>query len=285
MSQFVSNWIKNHPNYWMYPKDGNSKITLWNIIRSFTGVFRTLPDFIIIGVQKGGTTSLYNYLIEHPDIFPALHKEIHFFDRNFHRGINWYRANFAFLLVKYFRKIQNKIFITGEATPDYLLHEATPKKIKDTLPSTKFLVVLRNPIDRAYSHYNMRVNTGDEKLPFEEAIEKESKRIKNGGIDFVHFSYLHRGHYADHLEKWFNLFPKKQFLIVETSQLEKNFQPTYDQICNFLGVPIFKLDFKKHHVGKYSNQLSPHTRKELSEYFKPHNEKLYKLLGTTFDWD
>ena len=283
--KFISNWVKKHPNYWMYPKDGSSKISLWDITRSFTGIFRTFPDFIVIGVQKGGTTSLYNYLIEHPDIYPALHKEIHFFDRNYHRGLNWYRANFPLSITKNIKKIQNKDFVTGEATPDYLLHDSVSQKIKETIPSTKLIAVLRNPIDRAYSHYNMRVNTGDEKLSFEEAIKKEPERINKGGHDHVLFSYLHRGHYAQHLKNWLNLFSQKQLLVIETSQLEKNFQKTYDDVCSYLGISSFKLNFKKHHVGKYSNKLNPNTRKELSEYFKPHNEKLYKLIGINFDWD
>jgi len=284
--KFASDWIKDHPNLWMYPKDGKSKINFGDICRALTGTFRINPDFIIIGVQKGGTTSLSNYLIQHPSIHPALHKEIHFFDRHFERGLNWYKANFPTQFQKYiFKNLQNKEFLTGEATPDYIFHEFVPNHIRKELPNVKLVVTLRNPVDRAYSHYNMRVSTGDEKLSFEQALTKENERIIKGGHDLVLFSYRKRGLYAEQLLNWMNYFPKEQFFIVEINELEKNPQVVYNEICNFLNIKKIKLNFKKHHVGKYKEKMKSETRKSLLEFFKPHNEKLYKLLGRNFMWE
>ena len=118
-----------------------------------------LPDFIIIGCQRGGTTSLYNYITSHPDVEPASQKELHFFDYNFDKGLDWYKDQFP----------DNKI--TGETSPYYIIHPHAPRRIAQAKPDVKILILLRNPGDRAYSHYNLEVKIGHEKLSFEDAIK------------------------------------------------------------------------------------------------------------------
>ena len=121
----------------------------------------TKPNFLIIGAQRCGTTSLYNYLIQHPQIVPSSKKEVHFFDLNFHLGQSWYE--------KHFPEVSDNI-LTGEASPYYIFHPLCPKRIFDYDPSVKLIVILRNPIDRAYSHYRHIVRLGHEPLKFEDAL-------------------------------------------------------------------------------------------------------------------
>src|SRR5689334_8975756 len=122
--------------------------------RNSTSQLRLLPDFIIIGAQKGGTTSLYNYLIEHPLIKSARRKEVHYFDRNFHKGVSWYKAFFPTSLEKYYAEnILKKDFITGEGSPEYLFYPHCAEKAVRVLPQAKIIALLRNPVDRAYSQY------------------------------------------------------------------------------------------------------------------------------------
>src|SRR5437868_6286833 len=119
--------------------------------RATTNWMRLVPDFIIIGAQKGGTTSLYNYLITHPGIAPIYVKEPHFFDTSFSKGLVWYRSHFPTRLEKYYAQHFHKLdFITGEASPYYLFHPLAPERVAKTLPHVKLILVLRNPVDRAY---------------------------------------------------------------------------------------------------------------------------------------
>src|SRR5579885_2674785 len=137
--------------------------------RTITSSIRLLPDFIIIGTQRGGTTSLYAYLGQHPQIAPAVIKEVHFFDNNYERGVGWYRTQFPFLIEKSIAKnIGQQNFITGEASPYYLFHPHVPERAAKVVPGAKLIVLLRNPIDRAYSHYYHEVELGHEKLSFEQ---------------------------------------------------------------------------------------------------------------------
>lgn len=261
-----------------------------------TGPMRVLPDFIVIGCQKCATTSLYDYLIQHPDISAATEKEIHFFDSNYNVGITWYRSFFPTVFFKKFSKIKQRKFVTGEASPMYIFNPVVPKRMSKILPDVKLIAILRNPIDRAYSHYNMQVKNGYETLSFEEAIKNEEKRIEGErekeerdenyvGINLRDFSYLSRGRYAEQLNLWMNYFPKDQFLIIRTEDLEENPTHAMNEIFKFLDLQPYEIrNPPKMNVGEYQTMNSS-TRKTLIEYFKPYNEKLYKLLNKNFDWD
>src|SRR5947209_20310719 len=147
-------------------------------LRAGTHPLRMMPDFIIIGTMRGGTTSLYSYLTTHPHIGSAYMKEVHFFDVYYSKGIGWYRSQFPSSIQKYYAEyVQKQQFITGEASPYYLFHPHAPKRITKFLPQVELIVLLRNPVSRAYSHYSHEVAGGHEKLSFEEAIECEQERI------------------------------------------------------------------------------------------------------------
>jgi len=285
----ITLWFLQHPNFWTNP------FSISSIFRALTGKFRTLPDFIIIGAAKSGTTSLYDYLSQHPSVHSALWKEIYFFDRYFPRGINWYRSNFQYKIQKLFStKILKKKFLTGEATPTYFHHPLTAKRISEFLPNIKLIVLLRNPIDRAYSHYQMEKKLGYEELTFEEAINSETSRLEGESEKMFKdlnyfsfkrqiFSYVTTGFYADHLELWMKYFPKNQLLIINSQDLEKNTDKIFQEVLIFLELNPYIAKFKNHNVGKY-DKIKENTKKILIDKFELENKKLYKLINKNFNW-
>ena len=266
---------------------------------SLTGCFHTLPDFLIIGFVKCGTTSMYQYLMNHPDIHRSSGKEIDYFDRFYSRGINWYKVKFPLKSKKFFIKnISKRKFLTGEATPRYIEHPHALKRIQKTLPNAKFIILMRNPVDRAYSHYNMNMTSELEYLSFEDALKKEKKRIQGRyekmqkiedyySWDYDIFGYLEHGIYVKYLKKWMDVFPKEQFLILETEEFKKNTSEVYNKTLKFLNLPKHTLEeYTFHKKLEYkTKKINPETRKQLIEFFKPHNEELYTLIGRNFHWD
>jgi len=265
--------------------------------QAMTCRFRVLPHFIVIGAQKCGTTSMYKYLIKHPSIISAYRNEVHYFDQNFKKGICWYRSNFpSSLYMKYFQKISKNIHITGEASPYYIFHPLVPKRVFDLLPKIKLIALLRNPVDRAYSHYNHEMRKGRETLTFKDAIDKETERLSGESRKMLRnknyysynhhrYSYLARGIYINQLKVWMDFFPKEQILIIKSEDLFNKTQEIMNQVTDFLNLPQRKMsDNKKYNVFKYQ-KMDPKVRIRLSNYFRPHNQRLYKYLDRDFGWD
>jgi len=300
-----SNQLSYSIRKYLIPKIMNHKNThklttnLYQQYCKITSKFHVLPDFYIIGGQKCGTTSLFMYLSEHNLIHSAVAKDIRFFDKYFEKGIDWYRVYFPQSIQKCFVKnIIKENFLTCDATERYLDHPHVPKRIQKITPNAKFIILLRNPIDRAYSQHTRVSGTGRDPLSFEEAIEKEEERTKPEfkkmeenemywSGDYFRFSYLSRGIYVDKLERWFSVFPKEQFLIIQSEEFFKNTTEIYKQVLKFLDLSDFKLpEYKQIGKAKYKQpKMNSETRKKLVEYFKPHNERLYEFLGRRFDWD
>ena len=251
----------------------------WN----FDNVAR--PNFIIIGSQKSGTTSLASYISQHPQVLPAIKKETHFWSREFNQGIDWYLAHFPPI-----PKSQN--LITGEATPNYLVTDKIPERIYSLLPNIKLLVILRNPVDRAFSQYHHWQRLNLEKRSFEVAINQELEILKTtpkqpqGDRKYWRLSgnYIGRGVYIEFIQKWMGLFPKKQFLILRGEDLYQTPDNTMKQVFDFLGLPEHKLaKYKKLNSGSYT-PISDLLRQRLSKYFQPHNQRLEEYLGIKFNW-
>lgn len=261
-----------------------------NLIFFISSPLRSLPNFFIIGAAKCGTTSLYNYLIQHPHVIRTHKKELYFFDRYYSYGLNFYRSNFPII----FHKKNFKKLSIGEATPTYIHHPLAALRLKKYFPKAKIIILLRNPVERAYSHYQMELKLGYENLSFEKALEEEQKRIE--GEDekmeknpFYYsykrqvFSYVTNGIYVNQLERWLEIFPKDQLLILSTEEFKKNTLKIFSHVLEFLNLSKITLDFNQYQKGEYSNMKSE-TRKNLVEFFKPYNEKLYLLLNKNFDW-
>lgn len=267
------------------------------IFHRVTGFIRVLPDFLIIGVSKGGTTSLYNYLIKNPCIAPALGKEISFFDDNFSKGVLWYKTNFPTLITKYQIKKNHQYFLTGEAA-DYLYHPLAPKRINELIPEVKMIALLRNPIDRAFSHYWQSVRKGREMESFQEVIERQLSDESAFQKDSYLFetlndlkinplnAYLSAGIYVDRIKRFYDIFNKEQILIIKSEDLFVNPETTVNVVTNFLNIPKWNLtNYPKYNYYEDQPQLDSEIRQRLSEYYKPHNERLYSLLGISFDWN
>ena len=273
------------------------------LYRGMTSPLRLLPNFLIIGTQRGGTTSLYNYLVERPGVAPAAVKELHFFDKKFHKGAAWYRAHFPTSVQKYaFEQTSKHHFVTGEASAYYLFHPHAPKRVAQLLPDTKFIVLLRNPVDRAYSQYNFEVDLGRESLSFEDALAAEEERIGKErermladehyvSINHSRYSYLARGLYADQLCTWMGFFPREQFLLLKSEDFFTDPASTLETVSMFLQLPRLQAHerTKKYKQHNYNNtpysSMNPATRERLIDYFEPHNRRLADFLGMTFEWD
>lgn len=281
-------------------RQGYRYIFGWGAKRLFgllTRSMRVLPDFIIIGAQRCGSTSLYNYLIKHQEIIPGLMKEVHFFDYHFQKGPGWYRSFFprSTTLHNPKRDHQEK-YITGEATPNYLFYPHAARRVHTTLPSVKLIVLLRNPVDRAYSHYNYEVKLGVEDLPFSEAIQREKTIIplENSKVmgdesyksfDYQNYSYLSRGKYIEQLEIWNKYFSMKDILVLKSEDLFFNPAQVLEKTYQFLGLKKYSFpDFEIYNSLTYQN-LDREQRNLLTAYFEPYNNRLYKFLGVNFEWE
>ncbi len=267
------------------------------IFRVLTASIRVLPDFIIIGAQRSGTTSLYSYLVAHPGVAPAFKKEVHFFDLNFRKGVGWYRGHFPTRVYRrWAERIRKHRILSGEATPYYLFHPHAPRRTFELVPRVRLLALLRNPVDRAYSHYQHERRRGRETLSFEEALAREAERL-NGemrrlladedydSFNHRHYSYLSRGIYIEQVRAWTALFPREQMLILKSEDLFDDPERVMKQVYDFLELPPWApAKWEKYHVEQYP-EMDASMRGRLLEYFRLHNEKLSQYLGVNFDWE
>jgi hypothetical protein len=250
-----------------------------------------LPDFVIIGAQKCGTTSLYRLLIRHPHVESAAVKELHYFDNLFDEDIEWYRQCFPQPRWKDGRRT-----ITGESTPYYLFHPNAAMRMAEVIPRARLIVLLRNPVDRAYSQYNQQVRNGREILKFEEAIEAEKRRLHGerekmledahyASFNYQHFSYLSRGIYVDQLLRWSEFFDDEQMLVLKSEDFFGRPLETLKLILDFLDLPDWKPEaLETRNKGGYEQEMDPVTRRQLAVFFEPHNRRLYEHLGVDFGW-
>ncbi|MDY7002794.1 MAG: sulfotransferase [Cyanobacteriota bacterium] len=237
---------------------------------------------MIIGQVKCGTSSLYSYLTQHPQILPAIKKEIHFWNNNFNKGINWYLAHFPSI-------DSGQNLITGEATPNYLESQKVAESLFQEFPNIKLIVLLRNPVDRAISQYYMFVKKGKEKRSVEKAILSEIESITrksniNSLNNFNISNYIKRSQYIEHLSQWMEIFPRNQFLIVKSEDLFVTPETTVDRVFQFLGVESYQLPkYPKVNPGKYP-PIPESMRQTMNDYFRPFNQQLEEYLDRKFNW-
>jgi Sulfotransferase domain len=247
---------------------------------------RALPDAMIIGAMKSGTSSLHYYLMQHPQVIAPLRKEVHYFDLNFERGESWYRANFG-------RAGQGGVNI--DSSPYYLFHPQVPQRARARVPDAKLIVLLRDPVRRAYSHYWHERDKGREPLSFEDAIaaepdriERDQERLARGEIQrseaHQYFSYLARGRYAEQLERWLNFYPREQLLILRFEELAADPLPVLNRSLGFLGLPLMQgAKLEPRNTRKYP-PIETATAERLREYFAPHVVALEVLLDERMHW-
>jgi hypothetical protein len=247
---------------------------------------RPLPDFLVIGAQKAGTTALYAYLRWHPGITGPSWKEVSFFDRHWWRGEAWYRGQFP---------LRAGERLVGEASPSYLFHPLAPGRARSLVPDAKLVALLRDPVDRAYSQYQHEVALGREPLSFEDALAAEDDRLA-GEVERLtedprafsrawwDHTYAARGRYAEQLERWLAVFPREQLLVVPTEELGERPAETYASILAFLGAEPYELSDYPRVFDRDYEPMRPETRAALAESFAEPNRRLEALLGRELRW-
>jgi hypothetical protein len=260
---------------------------VWTYGRA-TASARPLPDFLIIGAQKAGTTALYAYLRRHPAITGPSWKEVSYFDRHYGRGAAWYRGNFP-------NRVRARGKLVGEASPSYIFHPLGPERVKALVPEARLVALVRNPVDRALSHYHHEVALGREPLPFEDALDAEEDRLRGEkerlAADPSYFSrpwwshaYTSRGRYAEQLERWLAVFPREQLLIVPSEDLGSEPERTHARVLDFLGAAPHRLDVYPRVYERQYEAMSAETRERLAAEFEASNRRLYELLGRDLGW-
>ncbi len=245
------------------------------------------PGFLIIGAQKAGTTSLHAYLSAHPEVSPSTVKEVHYFDLSYHRGRRWYRAHF--------RHLRPGQVVAGETSPYYLYHPLVPRRVADDLPDAKLIALLRNPVDRAFSHHNHECALGFERLSFEQALEREPERLAGERERLVanpylssfahqHYSYLDRGRYAKQLQAWFESVDSARMLVLSAEELFDSPAATLARAQAFLELEPHRPADLVGRNGRVYSPLPGRSRRRLVGEFSTANESLFRLLDREMAW-
>lgn len=258
-------------------------------------LIKSRPDFLIIGVQRAGTTSVYKYLIQHPQI-SVTHpcRETYYFDieENYQKGFGWYLGHFPFKFQK-----QNKL--TFEASPSYLYYPQIPQRLKQDLGEIKMIVMLRNPAERAYSAWQMfhsyssnvhqHLKERADTRSFSEAIAEELNPESNTAK--YPYNYIDRGKYAHQLKNYYKYFHKENILVLQFEKIKTEFDQVLSQVCDFLEIDRFshnqlrELKEQKYAAAKYkTSDEDLAVMDKLAEYFLPFNEQLSQLLNSDYNW-
>lgn len=267
-----------------------------------TAAMRTDPDFLIIGAKRGGTTSLWFALTEHPQmmpLFPPLQelKSPHYFDINYHKGRSWYRSFFPTRRARAaFSDRTGLPAVAGEASPYYLFHPLAAQRIARDLPGVRLIVSLRDPVERLWSHYNERVAGHTEALGVVEAIDAEPERLRGeaerlvADPDYYSFhhdlsSYLVRGRYLEQLQPYLELFDRDQLLILRAEDYYENPLGELAKVTEHLSIEPFPPSAAVRHYNKLPRSSMPdELRARLIDYYRPHVHQLQEALDRDFDW-
>lgn len=276
------------------------------VLRSYgtaTSGLRCEPNFLIIGAKRGGTTSLYKYLMEHPSMLstfprPARVKGTYFFDENFDRGLEWYFSHFAFrtTVSAATRRLGQQAF-TGEASPYYLFHPLAAQRAAAVIPATKVIALLRNPIDRADSHFReRRANNTEPIADFAEALRAEPERLHGEdqkiledpsyrSVAHRHMSYAAQSEYDVAIQRWFDAFGRDNVLVERSEDLYAEPQAVFDRVCSHIGVDTATLADPRVFNAQPKSKLPAETIAFLAERLQPSVDRLEELLGHSMRWD
>jgi tetratricopeptide (TPR) repeat protein len=247
---------------------------------------RLPPSFFTIGTQKGGTTSLYYYLCEHPHIQPVAQKEIHFWSVEYDQGLAWYLAQFP-------PQSPDSRYITGEASPSYLDHPEAPARLHATCPNAKLILILRDPTERAVSHYYQHYKTRNLITPIEPFLKSELDFTRQYPPEFIpadrYATHLRgrlvsRGLYSTFVKRWLQYFSRDQILAIDSRELFSQTGLVLERVHRFLDLEPQPLDsYPVFNPGTYRH-ISPALENELRDFFRPHNVELMTILDLDFDW-
>ena len=203
-----------------------------------------LPNFLIVGAMRSGTTSLARYLDAHPQVFMAPTKEVRYFDRHYDEGLDWYRAHFAAAAGQP---------MVGEATQTYMYDRDAMERMADAVPDARLVAVLRDPVDRAYSHYWLNKARDREPLGFLEALEAEPARLARGDLDSRFFySYADRGRYVHQLRRLEKHYPRERLCVLLFDDLRDEPRSAYARVLEFLGARTYTPENLGRPVNSYT---------------------------------
>lgn len=290
--------IKDSSPRWV--RDSADRVT--RRLGIMTSSRRTLPDYLIIGSKRGGTTSLYNYLLRHPGVmrmFPAS-RDLKSTDYFFHRGRSetWYRSHFPTQRERE-RRADDLGYapVSGEASPYYCWDPRVAEFAREVAPAVKSILLMRDPVRRAWSHYQERVQNGVEPLDFLGALRAEDARLAEErhrmmqdptyySTTFDWYGYRSRGEYLSQIENWRTHFPDDQLLVLRSEDLYADTQATFDKVCAFLQLPAFEMPTRKtfNATWRTTDDVPSDAREILTAHFAPHNARLEQFLGFELGW-
>ncbi len=266
-----------------------------------TSSLRMGPDYLVIGAKRGGTTSMARWLLEHPDVrplFPAreTRKGTYYFDINYERGPAWYRSHFPTRRVHAMRsRAAGRRLLVGEATPYYLHHPHAPMRARRFAPEVKVIGLLRDPVERAYSHWVERTRNKVETLSFADAIAAEGERLSGqeqrmiddpsyNSFAHQHYSYVDQGRYARGVARWQEAFPADQVLFLRSEDMYADPAAVYDQVLDFLGLgPHTLTEFGAWNM-KPKEPVEPELMARIREELAPDIAAVEALLGRDMGW-
>lgn len=257
---------------------------------------RAMPNFIVIGAQKSGTTSMFSYLRQHPQIVRPVFKELYYFDRQYHRGLAWYGCNFpARSTMERLDDRHGRAHLTFEATATYIFDAQVPPRIAKDIDTRKFVALLRNPVDRAISAYWHARRMGRETRRLDEALkvdtewyEKERAFEQGTGPQpsgaAARPTYLRRGIYHEAVSVWRRHFLPEHLMVIQSEAMFADPRAVMARVFKFLDLPPTEsIDLEPQNVGRYDDS-DGEARRYLENFYRPHNEQLSQLCGTKFTW-
>ncbi|MCH7231442.1 sulfotransferase [Glycomyces sp. L485] len=264
-----------------------------------TSSSRILPGLLVCGGQRCGTTSLYRALAQHPAILkPVCHKGVHYFDTAYERGLAWYRAHFPTKAVA--RRIADHTGLAPvgfESSPYYLYHPLAARRFARDLPGVKVIVLVRDPVERAWSHHAHEVARDfDDIADFEAAVEAEPGRLLGAeqrlridpahySFDHQHHAYVARGRYTDYLEPLAQAVGRDRVLVLDSGEFFTRPEDVFERVLRFLGLPwLGEFAFARHNARGRPSPMSPALRRRLTDHYEPYDARLAEWLGRTPSW-
>jgi hypothetical protein len=263
---------------------------------------RPLPNFLVVGAKRGGTTSFLDWLREHPGVlglFPRAEQQkgLYFFDERYGLGEDWYRSHFPTDAAR-LRAARRLGYppVVGEASPYYLFHPLAAERAHALVPDALVLALLRDPVERAYSHWKERRRNGTEPLDFADALEAEAGRLAGEEDRLVsdptarsfahrHASYVAQGEYAPMLRRWFAAYGRDRVWVAASEDVFAAPQAALDDVHARLGLPEHRLDAPRALNAEPSPELDPGVRRELRTRLTPSIRATEALLGRTLPWE
>jgi hypothetical protein len=262
-----------------------------------TSGLRMLPDFLIVGASRSGTTSLHRALAAHPSVVtPLFHKGVHYFDVDYPRGLSWYRGHFPVHSLAEVRVGDAGPARTFESSGYYMHHPAAPERIARDLPGVKLLVLLRDPVERAYSAHRHEFLRGfEDEKSFERALELEPARLEGEverlladpayvSLNHRHRSYADRGQYVQQVRRLFDLFGRDRVHVLDSEAFFAEPEEQFAQVLDFLELPAWRPESFERHNARPRSPMAEATRERLTRHFEPYDAELSALLGRPLTW-